>query len=100
VEGTYFDGVPLEITAVPYNGYEFSHWTGTGINNNNNGDPVLKVTPRGEINLQAHFVTTEATELISFWFFGTGLPNDTPLESVMPVYSSGKERRADIYILA
>ena len=85
--GTYFDGVPLEITAVPHNGYEFSHWSGTGINKNNNGDPVIKLSPRGEINLRAHFEATGASHLISFWFFGTDLPNDTPLESIMPVYS-------------
>jgi hypothetical protein len=87
-KGIYFDNIPLEITAVPNNGYEFSHWTGSGISNNNNGNPVLKVTPAGEINVQAHFVTTEATHLISYWFFGAGLPNDTPLESIQPLYSA------------
>ena len=30
-EATYFNGVPIEITAVPNPGYIFSHWAGPGV---------------------------------------------------------------------
>jgi hypothetical protein len=77
----------VEITAIPNEGYRFSHWTGTGINKNNRDYPSVTLIPYNDIEVTAHFVAIESPELISFWFFGNDLPNDTPLESILPVFS-------------
>ena len=82
--GIYFHGIPIEVEAVPYEGYAFSHWIGT----DNQKEPVLNITPDGDINLKAHFVKTGYPEVISSWFFGTDLPNDTPLEIIPASYSN------------
>jgi hypothetical protein len=85
--GGYFQGIPVEIEAVHNQGYTFSHWTGTGIGDGNQNNRVLGITPVTDISLEAHFTFAGAPELISYWFFGTGLPNDTPLETIAPIYS-------------
>jgi hypothetical protein len=84
--GTYFYGIPVEIEAIPSEGCIFSHWTGN-IPDTLLTNMVLNITPLADIDLEAHFVYTETPELISSWFFGTDLPNDTPLETIYPVYS-------------
>ena len=51
-EATYFNGVPIEITAVPNPGYIFSHWAGPGIVY----EPTLTLTLSSNINFTAVFV--------------------------------------------
>jgi hypothetical protein len=81
--GIYFHGIPIEVEAVPNEGYAFSHWVGA----ENQMDRVLNTTPGGDISLKAYFVKEEVPEVISYWFFGTNLPNDVPLDTIMPVFS-------------
>jgi hypothetical protein len=81
--GVYFQGVPVRIEALPAKGYRFSHWSGTIPDDKS----VLTITPGEDVNLKASFVKIEELPVISYWFFGTGLPNDTPLESIEPFYS-------------
>ena len=51
-EATYFNGIPIEITAVPNPGYIFSHWSGPGIV----FEPTITLTLSNDINLTAIFV--------------------------------------------
>ncbi len=79
-EGIYFRGVPIEIEAIPGEGYAFSHWEGE-----KNGDSqLISIDAEGNISLKAHF--TEAPppedEIIYYWLFDDALPNNTPLVSV------------------
>ena len=81
--GEYFHGVPLRIEAVPARGYRFSHWSA----GDSRDESVLTITPVEDIALKAGFVKIEELPVISYWFFDTDLPNDTPLESIEPFYS-------------
>jgi hypothetical protein len=81
--GIYFHGIPIEVEAVANEGYAFSHWVG----NENQMDQVLNITPEGDISLKAYFVKEEVPEVVSYWFFGTDLPNNTPLDTIMPVFA-------------
>jgi len=51
-EATYFNDIPIEITAVPNPGYIFSHWSGPSIVY----DPTLTLTLSSNINITAVFV--------------------------------------------
>jgi hypothetical protein len=81
--GTYFRGIPIQIEAIPLPGYQFSHWEGASISTN----PILSINPTGNIQLTAVFTKTSEPQLVHFWFFGTGIANDTPLESIGSTYS-------------
>ena len=85
--GRYFHGIPVEIEAIAKEGYSFSHWTGTGISIENKNDRILKLTPKEDIDIKAHFTYTVIPDLISYWFFGSDLPNNTPLETILPTFS-------------
>ncbi len=82
--GEYFLGVPVQIEAVPAWNYRFSHWTGTVSNDKS----ILTIAPDEDITLIANFVKIEELPVISYWFFGRDLPNDTPLESIEPLYDN------------
>ena len=81
--GIYFQGVPVRVEAVPRPGYRFSHWTGT----DESRERVLNFNPVNKTSLKAHFVKEDETSVISYWFFGGEMPNNTPLDVVEPVYS-------------
>ncbi|MCF7793223.1 MAG: CotH kinase family protein [Candidatus Cloacimonetes bacterium] len=49
--GMYFEDVPIKLTAIPYDGYEFDHWSGSS----NSLNPVLEITPGSGLNLTANF---------------------------------------------
>ena len=49
--GTYYDGVPLTITALPGEGYRFVEWTGDAAGQ----DPRVTVVPTGNVTLTAQF---------------------------------------------
>ena len=51
-EATYFNGVPIELTAVPNSEYIFSHWAGPGIVY----EPTLTLTLSSNINFTAVFI--------------------------------------------
>src|SRR5690606_9101970 len=50
--GMYFKQIPIQITAIPYEGYVFSHWEGTESGDN----PQLTLSPEGGIYAKAVFV--------------------------------------------
>lgn len=77
-QGLYFNGVPIEIEAIPAQGYTFSRWEGA----NNSSEPVITITPSTIINLKAHFVQVEESVLVHYWHFNalngdvTEVPSD------------------------
>lgn len=82
--GTYFNGVPIQLVAIPNPGFQFSHWSGSVDSTND----TLVMNPEGVVNLTAHF--TQITDFQSttyFWFMGTAIPNDVPLTSLAATYS-------------
>lgn len=56
-EGTYFQGVPITITALPNAGCQFSHWEGAGYDGETN--PEIVITSDGDIQLTPVFVPGE-----------------------------------------
>lgn len=52
--GTYFQGVPITITAHTCDGYQFSHWVGTGVDGETNPEIVLHAD--GDIQLTPVFI--------------------------------------------
>jgi hypothetical protein len=55
-KGTYFDGVPIKVQALPSNGYAFSHWDGAF----KDSSAVHEFVPEKECTLTAHFTQTGA----------------------------------------
>lgn len=72
--GIYFRNIPIQIEAMAKQGYVFSHWEGA----DNLNDPLLNITPTGNIALTAYFVESQASEneLIHYWHFNN-LPDGT-----------------------
>lgn len=81
--GKYFPGVPVTARAIPRPGYRFSHWSGAS--SSTNAEVVINMS--GATQLTAHFEPEAPADLIHFWFFGSALPNDTPLETIFPTFS-------------
>jgi hypothetical protein len=81
--GYYFKGIPIELEAIPSPGYQFSHWEGASSSSN----ALITITPLTDIELKAHFLKSDDPQLIHYWFFGTSLPNDTPLETINATHS-------------
>jgi len=55
-KGNYFKKVPVQITAVPYPGYEFSGWEETG-----NNSPSIIISPEENVILTAIFIDSSKT---------------------------------------
>ena len=53
-EESYFQGVPITITAIPAAGYQFSHWEGAGYGGENN--PEIVITSDGDVQLNPVFI--------------------------------------------
>jgi hypothetical protein len=81
--GIYFEGNPVKVEAIPKPGYRFSHWTGT----DDTQERVLEFNPTADMLLSANFIRDDDKPVISYWFFGKELPNDTPLGFISPTYS-------------
>lgn len=81
--GVYFQGVPIEVEAIPFPGYIFSHWEGDAVDT----EPELSLTPSSGLYLKAVFeeLPSEEREIIHYWHFDN-LP-DGPLISVQADYS-------------
>lgn len=84
--GLYFQGIPLNIEAVPAPGYTFSHWEG----DLQGTQSVYTWLPEKDFSLKAVFTTTQQPTLLEYWLFDDQLPNNTPLESILPVYTASK----------
>jgi uncharacterized repeat protein (TIGR02543 family) len=72
--GIYFNNIPIQIEAIAKPGYVFSHWEGAATGNN----PLLNITPTGNISLTAYFTESEEPEslLIHYWHLNN-LPDGT-----------------------
>lgn len=84
--GSYFSELPIEVEAIPNEGYLFSHWEGSDTGNN----ALLNIVPSGtNVDLKAHFVETDQVneELLYFWLFDGNMQNNTPFESLNATYS-------------
>ena len=77
--GAYFDGIPIEVEAIPRKGYTFSHWSGEVRGHH----PVVTLTPRGSMTLKAHFASSVSdTTLVHYWHFDDlGLDKLSEVES-------------------
>lgn len=80
--GTYFYNVPIKARAIPYPGYQFSHWSGSDTSRS----PHIVLTPLGNIQLTAHFEPVDTQDVIHYWAMTNGLPNNTPLENVQATH--------------
>jgi hypothetical protein len=78
--GTYFHNIPMEIEAVAYEGFAFSHWEGTS----NSTNALLKLTPTQSVSLKAHYKQVEVKDFIHYWHFNQ--LNGSP-ESIAADYS-------------
>lgn len=89
--GSYFDGIPVSLVAIPQPGFQFSHWSGDV----ESLETTLNITPTSELNIQANFSPEETpvgqTEMLYFWLFDSNLANDTPLEILQSTYSLSGE---------
>ena len=80
--GSYFQGLPIRFEAIPFEGFEFSHWSGDA----SGSDNTVTLTMGNGVQVTAHFVETNE-ELIHFWLFDTSLENDTPLQTIDATFS-------------
>lgn len=71
-QGTYFDGVPVKLTAVPEPGYRFSHWESSGGTLVNNTRSSIEINFAQAENITAHYVENTNTEpyIESVWWNG------------------------------
>ena len=60
-QGTYFDGVPVRLTAVPELGYRFSHWESSAGTITDNTRSSIEINFEQAENITAHFVVAEDT---------------------------------------
>ena len=95
--GTYFEEVPVRISAVPQVGHQFSHWLvdGERIENIN-----LTLNLDADVQLQPFFEETTITpiadlDLIHYFIFSDNLPNNTPLISISSTFSDRRNARID-----
>jgi hypothetical protein len=54
--GIYFQGVPIVVTAVPADGYQFSHWKGLDESSEDQFSPQITINPYSDVLLRAVFV--------------------------------------------
>jgi hypothetical protein len=98
--GIYYHTLPITITAIPQEGYAFSHWTGHVLDT----VPMITIMPDEDIYLMAHFkpeeVLTDDRELIYFWLMDNSLPNDTPLEEIESTWSRDGQQASLLFTSA
>lgn len=83
--GIYFRGIPIDLVAIPGEGYTFSHWEGV----EGGSSDTITVTPAGDLTIIAHFIPIPVPDydLVHFWLFDNSIVNDTPLDTLNAVYS-------------
>ena len=86
-EGIYLSEVPIELEAIPYEGFEFSHWEGLP----DSLSAKQTVSLESALSATAHFYSTgrPEAEIIYYWVFDNDLPNNTPLTYVESTYAKG-----------
>lgn len=90
-KGIYFENVPIELKAIPYNGFQFSHWSGD-IHSEEN---PIEINISEMMDVTANFVELEDEEdhreLIHYWVFDNNLPNNQPLLEIHSSFSKNEE---------
>ncbi len=86
-QGDYLNGSPITLSALAKQGYVFSHWSGAI----SSTEPSITLNLSDATQVKAHFQALDDLDfdLLHFWFFGTALPNDTPLQEVAPTFNTG-----------
>ena len=56
----YFNGIPIELEAIPNPGYIFSHWIG----DNESTNPVISIILNDNVNISAIFIEDESNSMI------------------------------------
>ena len=87
--GVYFSNIPVTLTAVANDGFEFSHWSGAS----NSTDETITISSAEAFAVTAHFIPSNVatSQPIYNWFMGTAIPNDTPLTSLNTTFNEGPE---------
>lgn len=80
--GQYYIGVPVEMEALPAQGYIFTHWSG----DTTSTEKIIRLIPTGDFYIKAHFKRVDVPRLVDFWLFDTSLPNDAPMEEIIAKY--------------
>lgn len=79
--GIYFHNIPVTLTAIPLEGYTFSHWSGDV----SSTEAQITYIPTGNFSVTANFVPSQqpaTEEPIYFWMMDSSIANDTPLTSI------------------
>lgn len=79
--GIYFHNIPVTLTAIPFEGYVFSHWSG----DISSTEAQITYTPTGNFSVTANFILSDepaSEEPIYFWMIDNNITNDTPLTSI------------------
>jgi hypothetical protein len=82
--GIYFNTIPVTLKANAKPGYVFSHWSGdiSSINSE------ITFIPEGDKKLKANFIKdVNDAQVVYFWFMGTDIPNNLPLDRLTSSYS-------------
>ncbi len=82
-QGAYFEGIPVQVEAIPAPGYAFSHWEG----HSSASQAVINITPSSDIHLKAHFIQIDESVLVHYWHFNS--LNDEVTEVVSDYSSFG-----------
>ncbi len=88
--GIYFHNIPVTLTAVPFEGFVFSHWSGDV----SGTEAQITYTPTGNFSVTANFIATEVPateEPIYFWMMDGNIANDTPLTSINSTFETEAE---------
>lgn len=93
--GTYFEGVPVKLTAAPRAGYRFSHWL---VDSEQFETIDITLDLKADTEVEAIFEEIEVTsvenlDLIHFFTFSDKLPNNLPLTSIKSTYSINQDAR-------
>jgi hypothetical protein len=81
-KGIYFKKLPLELEAIPDEDFLFSNWEGDVTSN----DHKVIILPENNFSAIANFEWNKNIRILHAWFFGTSLPNDTPLDTLKSTF--------------
>lgn len=88
--GIYFHNIPVTLTAIPLEGFTFSHWSGAVSSTN----AEITYTPTADFSITANFISAgepATEEPIYFWMMDGNIVNDTPLTSINSTFEVGIE---------
>lgn len=93
--GTYFEGIPVKLTAIPEAGYQFSHWMVDGERTDTKN---LTLNLESDTQLEVFFEESTTApiadlDLIHYFLFSDNLPNNTPLTSISSAFSDRQNAR-------